>query len=84
MVNEEQFCGSGLSKKILRCLLVQAKVLLMTVVFLPPSRELKRVPRTLDCLEFLGTFSNILDGRVHWRHLANTIEPSMCGGDAAC
>jgi len=19
----------------------------------------------------------------HWRHLANTIEPSMCGGDAA-
>jgi len=20
----------------------------------------------------------------HWRHLANTIEPSMCGGDAAC
>ena len=20
----------------------------------------------------------------HWRHLANTTEPSMCGGDAAC
>ena len=20
---------------------------------------------------------------VHWRHLANTTEPSMCGGDAA-
>jgi len=35
MVNEEQCRGSGLSKKILRCLLVQAKVLLMTVVFLP-------------------------------------------------
>jgi len=21
-------------------------------------------------------------GRPHWRHLANTIEPSICGGDA--
>jgi len=21
-------------------------------------------------------------GRAHWRHLANTIEPSVCGGDA--
>jgi len=21
-------------------------------------------------------------GRAHWRHLANTIEPSICGGDA--
>ena len=20
----------------------------------------------------------------HWRHLANTIEPSVCGGDATC
>jgi len=22
-------------------------------------------------------------GSAHWRHLANTIEPSVCGGDAA-
>jgi len=22
------------------------------------------------------------DGRARWRHLANTIEPSICGGDA--
>ena len=22
------------------------------------------------------------DGRVHWRHLENTTEPSICGGDA--
>jgi len=21
-------------------------------------------------------------GRAHWRHMANTIEPSVCGGDA--
>jgi len=24
-----------------------------------------------------------LHGRAHWRHLSNTIEPSVCGGDAA-
>ena len=26
---------------------------------------------------------HVLDGRAHWRHLANTIEPSICSGDAA-
>jgi len=25
----------------------------------------------------------VLDGNAHWRHLANTSEPSVCGGDAA-
>ena len=24
-----------------------------------------------------------LDGGAHWRHLVNTIEPSMCGSDVA-
>jgi len=24
------------------------------------------------------------DSDAHWRHLANTVEPSMCGGDVAC
>jgi len=27
---------------------------------------------------------HVLDGGAHWRSLANTAEPSMCGGDAAC
>jgi len=26
---------------------------------------------------------HVLGGGSHWRNLANTIEPSMCGGDAA-
>jgi len=26
---------------------------------------------------------DVLDGDAHWRHLVNTIEPSVCGGDAA-
>jgi len=25
-----------------------------------------------------------LGGAAHWRNLANTIEPSICGGDEAC
>ena len=31
----------------------------------------------------VGPRKHVLDERAHWRHLANTIEPSMCGGDAA-
>jgi len=27
--------------------------------------------------------NHVLDGDTHWRHLANTVEPSVCGGDAA-
>jgi len=26
---------------------------------------------------------HVLDAGAHWRNLANTIEPSICGGDAA-
>jgi len=29
----------------------------------------------------VGPVKHVLDGGAHWRHLANTIEPSMCGGD---
>ena len=32
----------------------------------------------------LGTRKNVVGGGAHWRHSANTNEPSMCGGDAAC
>jgi len=27
---------------------------------------------------------HVFSGGAHWCHLANTIEPSMCSGDAAC
>jgi len=32
----------------------------------------------------VGPRKHVLGGDAHWRHLKNTIEPSMCGGDAAC
>jgi len=31
----------------------------------------------------VGPRKHVLDGGAHWRHLANTTEPSVCGGDAA-
>jgi len=31
----------------------------------------------------VGPRKHLLDGDAHWGHLANTIEPSVCGGDAA-
>ena len=32
----------------------------------------------------VGPRKHLLGEGAHGRHLANTIEPSMCGGDAAC
>jgi len=31
----------------------------------------------------VGPRKHVLDGGAHWRHLANTTKPSMCGGDVA-
>jgi len=31
----------------------------------------------------VGRRKHVLDGGAHWRRLANAIEPSTCGGDAA-
>jgi len=48
--------------------------------------------RQLMCSEQVSNYQHwycviadwdVLDGDAHWRHLANTIEPSMCGSDAA-
>ena len=34
-------------------------------------------------LTLVDPIKHVLDGGVHWRNLATTIEPSTCGGDAA-
>ena len=31
----------------------------------------------------LGHRNHVLDGCAHWRHLANAIEPPICGDDVA-
>ena len=35
-------------------------------------------------LDSVGPCNHVLSGGSHWRNLANTIEPPMCGADAAC
>ena len=35
-------------------------------------------------LDSVGSRKHVLGGGAHWRHMANTTEPSMCGGDVAC
>jgi len=47
-------------------------------------------PKTAEPIEMLfgmwtrvGPKKHALDGTAHWRHLAYTTEPSMCGGDTA-
>jgi len=32
---------------------------------------------------WVGPRKHVLDGGAHWRHMVNTIEPSMCGISAA-
>jgi len=32
----------------------------------------------------VGPRKHVFGGGAHWRNLANTIEPSVCGGDVAC
>jgi len=36
-----------------------------------------------ETLSLVGLRNRVLDVGAHWRHLANTTEPSVCGGDAA-
>jgi len=49
-----------------------------------------RCARTAEPIEMpfgiwtrVGPKKHVLDGDAHWRHLANTSEPSVCGDDAA-
>ena len=35
-------------------------------------------------LSWVGQWDHVLDEGAYWRHLVNTIEPSMFGGDGVC
>jgi len=45
--------------------------------------HLRRPLRTYYAVLRCGFKNHVLHGGTHWHHLANTIEPSMCRGDAA-
>jgi len=62
---------------------VRCKVYGHSVVSCPKTVEPIDMP--FEVLTVVGTKKHVslLDGGTHWCHLANTIEPSMCSGDAA-
>jgi len=47
-----------------------------------PFEVLVGLPYTI--WTWVGPRKHVLRGCAHWRHLANTIEPSMCSSDVAC
>ena len=56
-----------------------SSVVCQSVTLVSPAKRLNRLRCCLGCwLGWVGHWG------AHWRHLANTAEPSMCGGDAAC
>jgi len=47
--------------------------------------ESDKVPTEMQSgtMSRVGPENGVSDGGAHWRHLANTIKPSVCGGDVA-
>jgi len=48
-----------------------------------PVKTAEPIEMPFDIWTRVGPGKHVLDAGVHWRHLANMSEPSMCGGDAA-
>jgi len=42
----------------------------------------KLIKMQFGMLSLVSPRYRVLDGHAHWRHLPNTTEPSVCGGDA--
>jgi len=57
-------------------------VVYVTVV--SPAKTAEPIEMPFGICTRVGPMKHVLSGGAHRRHLANTIEPSMCGGDAAC
>jgi len=54
----------------------------VTAVSPAKTAELIEMPSGLS--NRVGPRNHVLGGSAHWHHLANTIEPSVCGDNAAC
>jgi len=48
-----------------------------------PKKTAEPIEIPFGIWTWVGPRKLVLDIGAHWRHMANTIEPSMCGGDAA-
>jgi len=49
-----------------------------------PAKTAESIEMPFGLWTCVGPRNDVLHGGAYWRHLTNTIEPSMCGSDAAC
>ena len=58
----------------------------LSVTLVIPAKTVEASEMLFGLSTRVGPRKHVLGGvhSVHWRHLANTTEPLMCGGDAAC
>ena len=54
-----------------------------SVTVVSPAKTAEPIEMPFDISTRVGPRKHVLDGDAHWHNLANTIEPFMCGGDAA-
>jgi len=52
-------------------------------MIMSPSKTAEPIEMLFGLWTRVGPSNYVLDGGVHWHHLANTFEPSVCGGNAA-
>ena len=55
----------------------------LSVTIVSPAKTAEPIDISFGIWTGVGPRKQVLDEGAHWRHLANTIEPSMCGSDAA-
>jgi len=55
----------------------------LTVTVVSLAKTAEPIEMSFGAWTRVGPAKHVLDGGAHWRNLANAIEPSMCGGDAA-
>jgi len=56
----------------------------LSVTIVSPAETSEPIEMSFELWMRVGPRKHVLDGDAHWRNLANTIELSMCGGDAVC
>jgi len=55
----------------------------LSVTVASRTKPAEQIEMTFEVWTWVDPRKHALDGSAQWRNLANTIEPFMCGGDAA-
>jgi len=55
----------------------------LSVTIVNPAKMSEPIEMPFGIWTQVGPGKHVLDGGAHWRHLVNTIEPSVCCSDAA-